>query len=164
MPRDDSRADRVSCRRIISMIPPRRATSDPGDRADAALNSIVPEDPMQPYDIKDVIHAIVDDKRFLRGARAFREKSSSLASRASLAARRHRRQSARVSRRRAGHQRVGEGRAIRPFLRRIQYSADHLRGRARVSCPARSRNLAASSSTARNCFSRSPKPPSRKSR
>ncbi|MFZ0212602.1 MAG: acyl-CoA carboxylase subunit beta [Candidatus Acidiferrales bacterium] len=44
--------------------PPRRATSDPSDRADAALKSIVPEDPMQPYDIKGVIHAIVDDKDF----------------------------------------------------------------------------------------------------
>jgi propionyl-CoA carboxylase beta chain len=44
--------------------PPRRATSDPIDRADAHLNQLVPEDPMQPYDIKDVIHAIVDDADF----------------------------------------------------------------------------------------------------
>jgi propionyl-CoA carboxylase beta chain len=43
---------------------PRRATSDPVDRADAALNSIVPTDPMQPYDIKDVIHAIADETYF----------------------------------------------------------------------------------------------------
>ena len=43
---------------------PRRATSDPVDRADAALDSMVPVDPMQPYDIKDVIHAIADDHYF----------------------------------------------------------------------------------------------------
>jgi propionyl-CoA carboxylase beta chain len=43
---------------------PRRATSDPADRADAALDSMVPADPMQPYDIKDVIHAIADDNYF----------------------------------------------------------------------------------------------------
>src|SRR5450631_4479591 len=44
--------------------PPRRPTSDPVDRADAALDSMVPADPMQPYDIKDVIHAVTDDKYF----------------------------------------------------------------------------------------------------
>src|SRR5579862_3443531 len=44
---------------------PRRATSDPVDRADPALDSVVPADPMQPYDIKDVIHAVADDNYFL---------------------------------------------------------------------------------------------------
>ncbi|HEV2182536.1 MAG TPA: acyl-CoA carboxylase subunit beta [Candidatus Acidoferrales bacterium] len=44
--------------------PPRRATNDPVDRADASLNSVIPEDPMVPYDMKDVIHSIVDDRYF----------------------------------------------------------------------------------------------------
>ncbi len=44
--------------------PPRRASSDPITRADAALDHLVPEDPMQPYDIKDAIHSIVDDGDF----------------------------------------------------------------------------------------------------
>jgi propionyl-CoA carboxylase beta chain len=44
--------------------PPRRACSDPITRADAALDHLVPEDPMQPYDIKDAIHAIVDEGDF----------------------------------------------------------------------------------------------------
>jgi propionyl-CoA carboxylase beta chain len=44
--------------------PPRRDTSDPFDRAHAPLNTLVPEDPMRPYDIKDVIHAVVDDGNF----------------------------------------------------------------------------------------------------
>ena len=44
--------------------PPRRATSDPVDRADTALDSLVPADPMQPYDIKDVIHSVADDHYF----------------------------------------------------------------------------------------------------
>src|SRR6202161_4900428 len=35
--------------------PPRRPSTDPWDRTDAELNSAVPEDPMKPYDIKDVI-------------------------------------------------------------------------------------------------------------
>jgi propionyl-CoA carboxylase beta chain len=58
-------------RELLSFIPlnnlddaPRRATSDPVDRRDAALDSIVPADPMQPYDIKDVIHSVADDNYF----------------------------------------------------------------------------------------------------
>ena len=58
-------------RELLSFLPsnnlddaPRRATNDPPNRADAALDSIVPEDPMQPYDIKGVIHAVVDDNYF----------------------------------------------------------------------------------------------------
>ncbi len=44
--------------------PPRKACSDPVDRADAALDKIVPAQSNQPYDIKDVIHAVVDDGYF----------------------------------------------------------------------------------------------------
>jgi propionyl-CoA carboxylase beta chain len=44
--------------------PPRRVSSDPVDRVDAALNSMVPLDPMQAYDMKDVIQAIADDHYF----------------------------------------------------------------------------------------------------
>jgi len=44
--------------------PPRRASSDPADRAEAGLDRIIPADPMVPYDMKDVIHAIVDDAYF----------------------------------------------------------------------------------------------------
>ena len=44
--------------------PPRRRTNDPIDRRDESLNSIVPEDPQKPYDIKDVIHTIVDERYF----------------------------------------------------------------------------------------------------
>jgi len=44
--------------------PPRRASSDPWDRAHPALNALVPEDPQKPYDIKDVIDAVADDSGF----------------------------------------------------------------------------------------------------
>src|SRR6202041_1770210 len=44
--------------------PPRRESSDPWNRAHPALNTLVPEDPQKPYDIKDVIHAIADDSGF----------------------------------------------------------------------------------------------------
>ena len=44
--------------------PPRQATQDPADRREESLNEIVPEDPLKPYDIKDVIHAVVDEGYF----------------------------------------------------------------------------------------------------
>jgi propionyl-CoA carboxylase beta chain len=44
--------------------PPRKACTDPIDREDSALDKIVPEKSNQPYDIKDVIHAVVDDGYF----------------------------------------------------------------------------------------------------
>ncbi|HXZ78441.1 MAG TPA: acyl-CoA carboxylase subunit beta [Terriglobales bacterium] len=58
-------------RELLSFIPsnnledpPRRDCSDPVDRADDALDSMVPAESNQPYDIKDVIRAVVDDGYF----------------------------------------------------------------------------------------------------
>jgi propionyl-CoA carboxylase beta chain len=44
--------------------PPRRACTDPTDRADPELDTIVPAESNQPYDMKDVIHRVVDDADF----------------------------------------------------------------------------------------------------
>jgi propionyl-CoA carboxylase beta chain len=44
--------------------PPRRATSDLPMRREESLNTLVPADPQKPYDIKDAVHAIVDDGYF----------------------------------------------------------------------------------------------------
>src|SRR5216110_3087933 len=44
--------------------PPRRATNDPCDRVEESLNSIVPDQSNLPYDMKDVISAVVDDGYF----------------------------------------------------------------------------------------------------
>src|SRR5271154_4729887 len=58
-------------RELITFLPsnnrddaPRRESSDPEDREDVALDSIVPEASNQPYDIKDVIHRVVDHGEF----------------------------------------------------------------------------------------------------
>ncbi len=58
-------------RELLSFIPsnnledpPRRPSTDPIDRADAALDSIVPAQSNLPYEMKDVIHAVVDDAYF----------------------------------------------------------------------------------------------------
>jgi propionyl-CoA carboxylase beta chain len=44
--------------------PPRRPTTDPDTRTEPALNRLVPEDPAQPYDIKQVITGVLDDRYF----------------------------------------------------------------------------------------------------
>ena len=44
--------------------PPRRASADPIDRMDPALDSLVPAESNMPYDIKDIIHRVVDDGEF----------------------------------------------------------------------------------------------------
>ena len=44
--------------------PPRRASVKEGSQRNEALNTIVPDDPQKPYDMKDVIHAVVDDGYF----------------------------------------------------------------------------------------------------
>jgi propionyl-CoA carboxylase beta chain len=69
-----SRDDTDCCamlRELLSFLPsnnmedpPKRAVNDPIDRREESLNSIVPEDPQKPYDIKDVIHALVDEGYF----------------------------------------------------------------------------------------------------
>src|SRR5437879_5007319 len=58
-------------RELMSFLPsnnvedaPRRATSDSPARRDESLNTLVPADPQKPYDMKDVVHAIVDDGYF----------------------------------------------------------------------------------------------------
>ena len=45
--------------------PPWMATNDPLDREDEALNEIIPANPNQPYDIKEVINLVVDEGTFL---------------------------------------------------------------------------------------------------
>jgi propionyl-CoA carboxylase beta chain len=45
--------------------PPRRVCRDPVDRQEERLNTIVPTEPHLPYDIRDVIHLVVDDGYFL---------------------------------------------------------------------------------------------------
>ena len=45
--------------------PPPVRSSDPADREDEQLDSLIPGDPNKPYDIKNLITGVVDDGRFL---------------------------------------------------------------------------------------------------
>jgi propionyl-CoA carboxylase beta chain len=68
----DDRECLALVRELLAYLPsnnvddaPRLPSSDPSDREDAALDSIVPTSPNQPYDMLDVVHAVVDEGRFL---------------------------------------------------------------------------------------------------
>src|SRR6184192_1430218 len=67
-------------RELLSFIPsnnlddaPRKACSDPVDRADEKLDTIVPDQSNLPYDMKDVISAVVDDGYFFEVQEHFEE-------------------------------------------------------------------------------------------
>jgi acetyl-CoA carboxylase carboxyltransferase component len=62
----------TTARRILAFLPqnnvgdpPRLAIGDPIDRRDAELDTIIPDDPAQPYDMNDVIGRLVDGGEFL---------------------------------------------------------------------------------------------------
>jgi propionyl-CoA carboxylase beta chain len=70
---DDDQAAILLIRELLSFMPnnnvddpPRRVTDDPPDRADPALDSLVPAAPNQAYDMVDVIERVVDEGYFLQ--------------------------------------------------------------------------------------------------
>jgi propionyl-CoA carboxylase beta chain len=69
---DDEASLLEDARYLLSFLPqnnldpvPRVATSDPAGRAEAELDSIIPDSPSQPYDMTGVIRRVVDDGDFL---------------------------------------------------------------------------------------------------
>jgi propionyl-CoA carboxylase beta chain len=67
---DDTRAI-MTVRELLSYVPsnnseepPQAKASDDPERKDDALKTIIPTNPNKPYDVRDVIKAIVDDRHF----------------------------------------------------------------------------------------------------
>jgi len=67
----DDRECLTTIRELLSFLPgnnmedpPRRPTADPWDREDEHLDSIVPEDFNQPYDMKEIIRSVLDKHHF----------------------------------------------------------------------------------------------------
>lgn len=61
----------IGIRELLSFLPsnnledpPLRPTDDPWDRVEPGLNELIPTEPNQPYDIKELIRAIVDEHYF----------------------------------------------------------------------------------------------------
>lgn len=69
---DSEKEGLMLIRKLISYLPqnnleepPYVPNEDPIDRLDPVLNEIIPDNPSKPYDVKDVIHRIVDMGEFL---------------------------------------------------------------------------------------------------
>lgn len=65
-------------RKLLSYIPsnnleeaPLQVCQDSIDRLEDTLNEIIPDNPNKPYNVLDVIHAIVDDGEFLESQRSY---------------------------------------------------------------------------------------------
>jgi propionyl-CoA carboxylase beta chain len=75
---DDDRGCLALIRELLSYLPsnnleepPFAKTEDPADREEASLDALIPADASKPYDIKHLIEAVVDDRRFLEVHRHF---------------------------------------------------------------------------------------------
>jgi len=69
---EDEEEGLLLIRKLLSYLPqnnleeaPVVECNDPIDRLDDTLNEIIPENPNQPYDVKDVIYSMVDNNEFL---------------------------------------------------------------------------------------------------
>jgi propionyl-CoA carboxylase beta chain len=68
---DDEEACLEDCRYLLSFLPsnnlelpPRMDTGDDPERIEEELGKVVPADPQKPYDMRDVIHLVVDNGDF----------------------------------------------------------------------------------------------------
>jgi len=75
---DDEKEGISLIRKLLSFLPqnnledpPITPNADPIDRLEDSLNYFIPENPNKPYDMKDVIHAIVDTGEFLEIQRLY---------------------------------------------------------------------------------------------
>ncbi len=153
-----ARATRATCSRSC-----RRTTSRPRRSCDrrrparprrAELDTLIPDAPNKPYDIKTSSAAVVDDGDFFEIHEHYAQNIVCGFARigghaVGIVGNQPR------PRRRARHRRVASRPRASCASATLQHPAGHVRRRARASCPAPPRSTAASSSTARSCSTRS---------
>ncbi|MGA9541113.1 MAG: acyl-CoA carboxylase subunit beta [Methyloceanibacter sp.] len=68
----------LQMRRLMDFLPasnlsgvPELPTRDPWDREDTSLNTLIPDNPNKPYDIKELIHKVVDEGDFFEVQETF---------------------------------------------------------------------------------------------
>ena len=113
----------LTTRRLMNFIPannrekpPVWPTDDPADRREASLDTLVPSDPLKPYDIKELIHKVADEGDFFEIQPNYAQNIVIGFHPAGRLDRRRRRQPAAGAGGLPGHRRVEKRRPLRPFL------------------------------------------------
>ena len=119
----------LQMRRLLDFLPANYAAGAPEwpsfdeiDRIEPSLDSLVPDNPNKPYDIKELILKVVDEGDFFELSETFARNIVIGFGRIGGPHGRLRRQSADGARRRARQRRQPQGRALRALLRRFQHS------------------------------------------
>ena len=107
--------------------PPLRPTEDPVDRQEPSLDSLVPDNPNKPYDIKELIRKTADEGVFFELQPDWAANIVIGFARYGGQAGRGRRQPAHGAGRLPRHRQRAQGRAVRALLRRLQPAHRHLR-------------------------------------
>ena len=139
----------LQMRRLIDFLPanntdgvPEWPSFDDIERVDLSLDTLIPDNPNKPYDMKELILKVVDEGDFFEISELFAEKHRH---RIRPHRRPHRwlcRQPADGAGGRARQRCLAQSRAVRAVLRCLQHSDRHFRRRARLFCPAPPRNMA----------------------
>ena len=127
----------LQMRRLLDFLPanntsgvPELPTKDSPDRAEPSLDTLIPDNPNKPYDIKELILKVVDEGDFFEIQDQFAKNIVTGLRPHGGAHRRHHCQPADGACRRAGFGRLAQGGAFRAVLRLLRYSDPHLRRRA----------------------------------
>ena len=139
----------LQMRRLIDFLPanngagvPEWPSLDDIEREEPSLDTLVPDNPNKPYDIKELILKVVDEGDFFELQEAFATQHRHRLRPHRRPHRRLRRQPADDARRRARHRRQPQGRALRALLRRLRHSRSSPSSTCPASCPAPTRNTA----------------------
>ena len=128
----------LQMRRLMDFLPVQQQVGRAGaadqataaDRAEASLDTLIPDNPNKPYDIKELILKVVDEGDFFEIQEAFATQHRHRLRPHGGPHRRHRRQPADGAGRRARLRRLAQGRALRALLRLLRHPDPHLRRRA----------------------------------
>ena len=127
----------LQMRRLIDFLPsnctagvPEWPSLDDPDRIDNSLDTLIPDNPNKPYDIKELILKVVDEGDFFEISPTFAKNIVTGFGRIAGRTRRLCRQPADGAGGRARQRCVTQGRALRALLRRVRDPDRHLRRRA----------------------------------
>ncbi len=132
----DEKACLEDARYLLSFLPQNNAEqpawsapTDPVDREDAELDTLVPDNPNKPYDMHEVIRRVVDDGEFLEVSERWAENIVTGFARLGGHPVGVVGNQPQLTRGRSRHRRLEQGGAVRADVRRLQRPARHVRRR-----------------------------------